>query len=71
MGGSKESMASVTPSERPSANVTNGVYDAASNETPPPCGVAGIRVEPMDPAAAELLARDLLELLEWARTGKE
>ena len=50
---------------------TDCVYDAHSEGTPPPCGVAGIHVERMDLPGAELLARDLLDLLEWVRTAKD
>jgi hypothetical protein len=50
---------------------TDSVYDAPSEGTPPPCGVAGIHVERMDLPGAELLAHDLLDLLEWVRTAKD
>jgi len=59
------------PAEGQSVSDTDCVYDAHSEGTPPPCGVAGIHVERMDLPGAELLARDLLDLLEWVRTAKD
>lgn len=50
---------------------TDSVYDAPPEEIPPPVGVAGICAERMDLAGAELLAEDLLDLLEWVRTAKD
>jgi hypothetical protein len=60
-----------TPAEGRSVSDTDSVYDAPSERTPPPCGVAGIHVERMDLPGAELLAHDLLDLLEWVRTAKD
>jgi hypothetical protein len=33
--------------------------------------VEDVSIEPLDPAGVELLARDLLELLEWARKTED
>jgi hypothetical protein len=52
-------------------SVTNSVYDAPPEETAPPRGVARIRIEQMGAGGTELLAQDLLELLEWAGAEKE
>ncbi len=60
-----------TSAEGRSVSVTDSVYDPPPEGTPPPCGVAGIRVERMDLPGAELLAQDLLDLLEWVRTEKD
>jgi hypothetical protein len=49
----------------------DSVYDSPSEGTPPPCGVSGIHVERMDLPGAELLAHDLLDLLEGVRTAKD
>lgn len=50
-------------------SVGGSVYDR-QRENAPPLGVVDVSSEPMDPAGVELLARDLLELLEWAEEGR-
>ncbi len=41
-------------------------YDRPDRESRPR-GVSKVAIEPMDPSGVALLARDLLELLDWAR----
>ncbi len=41
-------------------------YDRPDRESRPR-GVSKVAIEPMDPGGVALLARDLLELLDWAR----
>lgn len=45
-------------------------YDSPDRGSPPR-GVAKVAVERMDRTGVELLARDLLELLVWARSEEE
>jgi len=45
-------------------------YDRPDREARPR-GVSKVAIEPMDPGGVALLARDLLELLDWARSGDE
>jgi hypothetical protein len=65
-GASEERRSSHTAS-----NVSTKVYDPLLEDAPPPLGVERVSIEPMGPAGLELLAGDLLQLLEWARRNKE
>lgn len=52
-------------------SVSGSVYDRGREKALPPLGVEDVSIEPMDPTGVELLARDLLELLEWAKSIEE
>lgn len=45
-------------------------YDRPDRECRPR-GVSKVAIEPMDPGGVALLAHDLLELLDWARSDEE
>lgn len=51
-------------------DVMAAAYDSPDRGSPPR-GVAKVAVERMDRTGVELLARDLLELLVWARSEEE
>jgi len=52
-------------------NVSRSVSDPLPENAQPPLGVDDVSIEPMDPAGVELLAGDLLQLLEWAGRNRE
>src|SRR2546425_12749978 len=54
---------------RPAAphDVSAPDYDSPDRESPPR-GVARVAVDRMDPSGVALLARDLLDLLDWSRS---
>ncbi|HUG88219.1 MAG TPA: hypothetical protein VMP42_05575 [Actinomycetota bacterium] len=66
-------MSRPSPERRPRGreDVTGRDYDALREDIPPPEGVAGVTIEPMDAAGVRLLAGELLEVLEWARWRRE
>jgi hypothetical protein len=52
-------------------NVSGKDYDPLPGDAQPPLRVRAVSIEPIDPAALELLAGDMLRLLDWARRNKE
>jgi hypothetical protein len=50
--------------------VSGKVYDPLPEDAQPPLGVDDVSIEPMDPSGVELLAGELIQLLEWAGRNK-
>jgi hypothetical protein len=53
------------------ASVSDRDYDPLPEDGARPLGVSRVSIEPMDPSGVELLAGELLQLLEWAMSNEE